>query len=355
MCGNNKFHRNGVVGKIYRFIMGTIPSAMQKISAKILPKKCRPDGEAGCLGKGGPCRYFIFFFYVSIYVGFIAIYVTKIHPNIETIYPDHVTLHKILTFVVLPGPWIICLMLQFMDPGTITPENVKSYLEVYKFDNRLYQGKECPTLHLPVPARSRYCNYTKRRIARYDHYCPWMLASIGERTQRFFPLFLLGNIIPSAYYAWGSYKILKAGIVALNIRWSTSIMKNVTYMAILSMRDNPLVLGELIMLTGIAVSMSFFLIQQIYYISRNITQVELDKIEMWKEYNSDKKYVHFYSNGFFENWKEVLFPPKIAKHAPVTMDDFDRKQFPAVERIEHSHDAHNVPPKKGNAVHRRRK
>ena len=335
MCGNNKFHRSGIIGKMYVFLMGTVPDTMERWFTKMLPKRCQP-GRGGCLGKNGPCRYFIFLFYVGIYVGFIVVYLSRIHPNLEHVYSSHLGLHRVLSFLVLPGPWIICLILQIIDPGTITAENVRSYLEQYKYDNVLYTPKQCRTLHLPVVARSRYCKYTERRVARYDHYCPWLLATIGERTQRFFLMFLFLNIVPSVYYSVGSFRYLQWLLSTVRARWSTSRMENFMLMFIITIQNEPFVVGIAIVLTGIAVALTIFLAQQMYYVSKNITQIELDKIELVqeeREMRGDKtKYVHFYDNGFVQNWKDVLFPPKIAKHAPVTMADFDEKKFPIEEK-----------------------
>lgn len=332
MCGNNKFHRSGVIGKLYVFLMVTLPNSCESFGQRILPQRCRATGRGGCLGKNGPCRYFIFLFYVTIYIGFIVVYIFRVHPNLEHIYSSYLPLHRVLSFLVLPGPWIIVVLLQFLDPGTITAENVKSYMEIYKYDKVLYKPKQCPTLHLPVVARSRFCKYTERRVARYDHYCPWLLATVGERTQRFFLLFLFLNIIPSTYYAVGSYRLLRYVISTVKVRWGKSLLQNFTYGFIISLQMQPAVAGIFIILAGIAISMTFFLAQQIYYVSKNITQVELDKIDAVKEERAARhiteKYVHFYDNGFVQNWKEVLFPPKVAKHAPVTMDDFDAKKFP---------------------------
>ena len=101
-----------------------------------------------------------------IYAIFIVVYVYYIHPQVKYIYPKHTQMHRYLTFLVLPWPWIIFIAFQYMDPGVITPTNVYSYMKKYPYDNVLYrQGKVCPTLHVPVVARSRYCRYTKRRVA----------------------------------------------------------------------------------------------------------------------------------------------------------------------------------------------
>jgi hypothetical protein len=40
---------------------------------------------------------------------------------------------------VLPWPWIAVAILQCIDPGEVTPDNVESYLERYPYDTVLYR------------------------------------------------------------------------------------------------------------------------------------------------------------------------------------------------------------------------
>jgi hypothetical protein len=100
-----------------------------------------------------------------IYTFFIVVYLLFVHSNLENIYSHHLALHRLLSYLVLPWPWLIFVALQFYDPGEITRENVKSYINLYPLDRVLYFPKVCPTLKLPVVARSRFCRYTGRRIA----------------------------------------------------------------------------------------------------------------------------------------------------------------------------------------------
>ena len=64
----------------------------------------------------------------------------------------------------------------------------------------------------------------------------------------------------------------------------------------------------------------FFILQQIYYISKNLTQIELDKYEeveyTFKIKGINKPISNFYNKGLINNWKEFLFPPKIHLHEP---------------------------------------
>jgi hypothetical protein len=75
------------------------------------------------------------------------------------------------------------------------------------------------------------------------------------------------------------------------------------------------------LLLVVALTLWVFLAQQMYYVSKNVTQIELDKIddleEKWRKAKANKKvYVHAYNKGFVENWKAFLFPPVVKKHEP---------------------------------------
>lgn len=173
ICGNNKFHRDGIVGKIYRFISYQIPSAFNSLMKRICPKCCfsgeNDDEEESCTGPHGPCRYFVAFFFYVIYMVFSIIYLTKVYPYIPYILHDRseksIKYFRFVSLFVLPWPWIIFILFQFLDPGEIRNDNVESYLKLYPYDYQLYFPKLCPTMNIPIVPRSRYCKFTNKRIA----------------------------------------------------------------------------------------------------------------------------------------------------------------------------------------------
>jgi hypothetical protein len=165
MCGNNKFHRSGIIGACYRFIIDTIPAAFALVTEKLCPQRSSGKEKPKCCGPKGPCRSFIFMFYACLYIYFIVIYFRRIYPHHYNIYPSHRYLHKIIPFVVAAFPWIITAVLQWYDPGRITRENVNSYLAIYKPDGVIYHEGVCRTLRIPIVARSRFCRFTNQRIA----------------------------------------------------------------------------------------------------------------------------------------------------------------------------------------------
>jgi hypothetical protein len=210
-------------------------------------------------------------------------------------------------------------VLQFYDPGVITRENVNSYLALFPYDRTLYAPKFCRTLLIPAVARSRFCQYTDRRIAKYDHYCPWMLAPVGLRTHRFFLLFLITNDLAAAYYAVGCWKHLRWELSGLAVPWSGRFWADVRLGAGVCIQFDPFVAGIFFVLAGVVLFMTGFIGQQLWYTAKNVTQIEIDRIEEWHEENPGAVYVHQYDRGFVQNLREDWFPPKAAKHAPVPL------------------------------------
>lgn len=164
ICGNNNFHRNGVIGSIYRVINVKIPGFFRRLLGCSLKKKDDERENDGCLGPNGPCKYFIAVFFYLIYTFFAFVYLYSVYPKLGTIYKN-VSFHKFYSIFVLPWPWVVFIIFMFIDPGYITPKNVLSYLKLYPHDNALYLPGFCPTDHIPVVPRSRYCRYSKRRVA----------------------------------------------------------------------------------------------------------------------------------------------------------------------------------------------
>lgn len=80
------------------------------------------------------------------------------------------------------------------DPGTITVDNHEKYAAAYPLDEVLYHKKECRTLGVDAPARSKFCRTTKRRVAKFDHFCVWINNTIGAWNLRYFLMFLASQL-----------------------------------------------------------------------------------------------------------------------------------------------------------------
>ena len=160
ICGNTQFHRNGIIGAIYRFFTKDISNYIVNSFARIFPKSANLNGSCTDMFK-----YFVVVFFYSIYMFFIIVNLFSVYPKSSELFSTP-RLHNFLSFALLPWPWVILVMLQFIDPGIINEYNVESYLEMYPCDNDLYKTiYKCKETGLPAVPRSKFCRYTKKRIA----------------------------------------------------------------------------------------------------------------------------------------------------------------------------------------------
>jgi hypothetical protein len=148
------------------------------------------------------------------------------------------------------------------------------------------------------------------------------MAPIGERTHRVFLAFLALNGIASTYYfvnlvhyfAWLMERL------SPRIPWTASPVVNVALGGYVLLITGPFGSVFTVLLGMIAIVLWFFLLQQCYFVSKNITQIELEKIdqvkEKWKKECVKKTYVHAYSKGFVQNWIDFFWPPVVKKQKP---------------------------------------
>lgn len=283
--------------------------------------------------------------YYLLYHGIAVLFLRHVFPFFPFIL-ENPEFHHMFVFFVLLLPWIIALIFQFVDPGNITQENVDEYLKIYlnsnnrnKFSaegkNKVQNGKsstndnnkvkianhdqilfhqqqqqiqlsKCSNLHIPAVPRSRFCPFSKKRIAKYDHYCPWLMQPIGEKNIRLYLLFLLSNFLVATYFIVISemFLIWKLKYTS-KIEWSKdSLMKNFMFSCIFLLNNESMVCGISIFFIVFQWIVLSFIIREIYLISVNLT---LDEIMVKKE-ESQSPIVSEYDKGIFYNWLEVLFP-----------------------------------------------
>ena len=321
ICGNIKCFRTTPVGKFYILLTNTIPDFFVTKFKKIFKIKDDDEGES-CAGKGAPCRYFVIIFFALMYAALVIDYFYCTYPHLHFFYKNFLKLHKIFAFIFPSVPWIIVLVLQFIDPGEITEYNVENYLKKYKYDHVLYNEKICPTQHIPVVPRSRYCRYTQKRVAKYDHYCPWVLAAIGEKTHRWFLFFLVSCVVASVYYCIDDCMMIKFHLYLMLQRLPKEYLlkysKKQLYFAIILKTEKYNFCCALMFLV-IILSLFVFIIQQIFNISQNKTQIELDKYNAERQKrkeNGDRTPIrNFYDKGIIVNWLEFLFPSSVPKNS----------------------------------------
>ena len=144
---------------------------------------------------------------------------------------------------------------------------------------------------------------------------------VGERTHRFFYLFLITCLIASFYYAMNQYFYLCTFVNSSIHRWSKSKYGNFIITAQALIKKEQLILTSFSLAAVIAGVLFFFIMQQTYLISNNILQIEQEKYddltEKRKKTGNPTPVMNFYDKGFIQNWKEFLFPPKVPLHEPM--------------------------------------
>jgi uncharacterized protein (DUF58 family) len=126
----------------------------------------------------------------------------------------------------------------------------------------------------------------------------------------------------SFYYVHNEIKqfIWRIKRLSPRISWRSRWQENLILGAYVLARFDLILMGFCLVLAMVAVTLLAFLLQQMWFVSVNKTQVELEKIDAvkkrWQKEGVVRKYVHAYGHGFVQNWKEVLFPVDVRKDAP---------------------------------------
>lgn len=305
-----------------------------------------------------PTCYIGILIYYLIYHFIAIIFLQRVFPFFPYIL-ENPEFHHMFVFIVLLLPWIIVLMIQFADPGNITQENVDDYLKVYlnnnqnnsnndsinnqindnnesnnktqngsniyhskndstsqtkinNYDQLLFQQKQqiqlskCANLLIPAVPRSRFCPFAKKRIAKYDHYCPWVMQPIGEKNIRLYFLFLLSNFTTTTYFFVISEMFLIWKLkYSSNIEWSKYFLfEKIAFSCLYLMENETTVCGVSIFFVVFQSVLLSLILREIYLISVNLT---LDEI-MEKKAGRQKEILNEYDKGILQNWLEVLFP-----------------------------------------------
>lgn len=302
ICGQNRYHRDGRIGRIYRFISQQIPAFIEKTINRYFPN-CNIDASPDIANT--VFKYITMLFYSGIYSFFALTFLIKSYNCIDKVF-SHPFLAYSAAILILPWPWIILISLHHMDPGIITKENFKEYMDLYPFDGVLYKERYSDKEGFPIVARSHFCTFWNVRVAKYDHYCAWVAAPIGAKNHKYFLAFLVTNINSAILYIYVTYKLLcyKLSVHNVIIENFKSIYDNFFWVLFWE----PLIFASLASLIVTLIALTLFVLQESIGISRNITLVEGEKISKVKSElkKQNIKYTHSYDKGFIQNWKEFL-------------------------------------------------
>jgi len=147
----------------------------------------------------------------------------KVTPVIEGVFS------KTINYLVFEP----ALLFQFFkivttDPGYIsTRKRVQdsTIIDLVERDN-LNSTTLCTTSLIRRPLRSKYCAISKRLVAKFDHFCPWVNNAVGARNHKDFLKYLALLIINLGWHAMAICKYWTSPN-GCNVRWDESgaIMK----------------------------------------------------------------------------------------------------------------------------------
>jgi hypothetical protein len=256
-------------------------------------------------------RHLLSVLFGAAYAYLLVEYYGAVWPSLEAIF-ERPQAMRVLSFLVTPWPVVLFFVFQFADPGTVTASNVLSYVALYPPDGKLYEPSHIPGTLWPMVPRSGYCGWTKRWIALYDHYCPWVGQPIGERTIRLFLLFIISSI---AIATVGSVGFLKYAWSLVEMYDPQNRRELLEGLAIVALQNWELVVS-IASTVSVEMVLVFFLGRICVECSKNMTMMEWKKRDIWRKNHPNEKFVNAYDKGFLTNWKLILWPPFVAQHPP---------------------------------------
>lgn len=213
-------------------------------------------------------------------------------------------------------------------PGYIVDEATAAYRERYPYDGVLFApGRVCPTTRTRKVARSKFCAVRRLCVARFDHFCPWVNAAIGEDNYRWFLLFLTSNLTLLAYGALASAGLLADHVASLDLWHATFVEANTGA----TLEATPWILARylinrertlcalLVVSTVMGALVAGFCFFHLWLLYKGQTTNEHYK---WRaiavDYRKDRQPLprNVYDRGLVANVAEVLWPLSHRRHPP---------------------------------------
>lgn len=207
-----------------------------------------------------------------------------------------------------------------VEPGYIVDESSALRHDNYPYDQVLFApGRLCRTTGTRKIARSKFCSLRQRCVARFDHFCPWVNASIGEENYRFFLLFLLLNVCLLVYGAYSSAALL-LDVVYTDKLWDAVFIENTTgrtiksspYIVIRYLVGREKALTALFVVSFVmALLVAAFFAFHLWLLAKGCTTNEHYKWRVIaRECRRANKAIpiNLYNRGFLANVAEVVWP-----------------------------------------------
>mmetsp|Transcript_59410 Transcript_59410/g.118040 ORF Transcript_59410/g.118040 Transcript_59410/m.118040 type:complete len:229 (+) Transcript_59410:73-759(+) len=160
-----------------------------------LPENATPSPAAEC--KCAPCTgfrcccspmFFLVFGIVAITYGPYVLWLPH-----ETLWSQFcIVVFHVLVLLLLAS----YVMAVFTDPGT-TPT---AWVQLVEADpNLAAEHHLCVRTKVFRPLRSHFCSVTQRVVLNMDHFCPWVVNTVGFYNRKFFILFLLYTLLATSW------------------------------------------------------------------------------------------------------------------------------------------------------------
>ncbi|KAJ1447598.1 DHHC palmitoyltransferase-domain-containing protein [Pelagophyceae sp. CCMP2097] len=232
--------------------------------------------------------------------------------------------------------YAVC-MASFVQACVAPPGRIIDAASVAKHDNYLFDGvlfvpgRICETAGVPKLARSKFDRVARSNVSRFDHFCPWLCAPIGEENYRWFLLFLLAHAAFLAYGAFACAQLLREVFIVEDLAGATFYNAATQQAA----EASPLVIAQyllsrdraicalLLLCIVMSVVVAVFLAFHLWLVKCGMTTNEFYK---WRDAASDRQRrgesppprgaERFYDLGSFaKNLHEVLMPRSLRPDA----------------------------------------
>uniref|UniRef100_A0A6B2L7H0 Palmitoyltransferase n=1 Tax=Arcella intermedia TaxID=1963864 RepID=A0A6B2L7H0_9EUKA len=231
LFGSSEFHRNGIVGRINRFMTFQAWGMLLQVFKVICPRRvysCFDSAVYACFNKRNPV---LMIFYVCLvgggYLIFLAFGMQYI-PDYLPLYHKY-TFHTFVWFVLL---WFFHLCRT--NPGEVRKDNFVYYTSKYHFDDVMYSIKSCKTCDIVRPARSKHCRICNRCVARFDHHCAWINSDVGSDNLWKFLIFLFSTGAVCMYCSYLCFGVLygiasKEGFLTTKVQFPDGTLRYLPY------------------------------------------------------------------------------------------------------------------------------
>ena len=236
---------------------------------------------------------------------------------------------------------LIChTMSMYTEPGLIN-ENEMSKLKVKK--------TFCKKCNSYRPIRAHHCSTCKKCVMKLDHHCPWIFNCVGYKNQKIFFLFLF-------YASFGcliSFILLCTRIFTpefsyalhhptFKVNFELNFWQ-IFVQTVLSLSEPLMLIAGAALSFSVSISVGFLFGNQIYCLSRNITQVESAIYSGDQEQNpwyakTDRWFMIKTVLGLQQKWKWFLPIMKNNKYnGGYTYDTPYERIIPEKKKKEHQH------------------